>query len=1192
MTSATNKQQTNHYHRMNAAHTPVGPFSFLTGEDFSTVQEVRVHSCPHNLLDLPRRLCVGSRRLDRCVGGAAVYRRANLLQPNRPLPATARGERRNRNYHHRHIYGFQVRLQCSALHPPLFLVLLAYRLVCTSHLLLFIIINLTLTLLFFFSLSCAFQLDTTHESYRNDYNNRCGSLLLFLNPTHTHTQMHMPSNQTVEVIASKIGFETVIPVMYVASKEVKKQSKYKPYDIIDGKNPLDAEDPNHPRQPSDVRAPGAVTSSPLVGCPRPCRPGWAATRLAQGTPYSMLHLEDLEVRPQYVPDDEDYEWCSQHRIDPADLAGLFTKLEWRYVAHVLAASGVTLRGDMAAIDGQAPETPPDGTHDTPLRKSRGRPKGSGRAKRTTLRRSSLHQDFRSTTTTTTTNVARSGCSSTAGQLCAVCCTPVEPLPERPLQTTSRGGNDVHLPFRDAPHSSSSRCSSSSLTPLTAGGFPCRSCGLWAHTHCWCLPYVTRHVSSWTCDACFLMDLHQRKSTLRCVLCARSGGVMIPFVSSPASDTTGAGGASIAGGSLGSTLQSYVSAAIVHHQDRLPPGTDGLCHVICALGFPEVAIHSPPTPLEPEGLMDRRSRPFGYPLPIPDGAARRFTRCQQRTQLCVFCQRESGVCVPCGYPKCLENMHPSCACEARSLECFATIADRAAAGAGAVAVKPETAGGAEEKKIRMDKKGNEGCAMTPPTPTPTATHWSSCVTYCPHHNNVSTRGRVDGRLLSEDAERGATAADAAELLREARAERAAMRAQDVWRRVDGRSPSPHSSSGTSSAPATTSGSSTLAPQKRPRGRPPSAASVQREACRPISAAITLYWLQKRRDRRTESLQKVSDINAGRCPPVTAALHPEIIKISSAAVRLSQFQSLISAWQLWLVKAAEHQLPIPDVEYDDPTLMRRAAAAGPDGAEVAAVEKLRGLQDMAARLETLTAAMRSHAMVRHQWALTEAALLEKRCRWSEDVDGAPNYCGAFCLLFPFICYALYGGVRRTEQDEKEDTRRQKRVDPTRLALEKSVQCNNNNNNNNNNNKKRTLINKKKEREGCIDKTNNSRHWQHTYVKRGGPRYPELEGLWIFRCETAIDIFLLFSSTSIFFHLPFKGSLGSSKSVPLDWTPPPPLPPTHPHTKQTERYSNYPVHIIEIQIDLQIACFLSLLPIACDSLVRYAPVHPVPY
>lgn len=819
----------------------------------------------------------------------------------------------------------------------------------------------------------------------------------------------MPSAHCVDAINSKLSVDVVLPVTFVPTEAREANpSRYKRYEIINGKNPMDEVDLNHPPPSSSssefvtIKVESENDNKNKHVCTRddkrrPCRPNWAANTLSSSSPYRRALLSDLECRTRYVLDDADYEWCEYNNIDSKDLAKLFTILEWRYVSHAINAA--------ASYSGEA------GGNGTSL--------GGGLG-------SSSRRHRGGAVTAPSTGTNNDGNGSSTGRICAVCCKPGQKLPpsfyyKKKEYTNSASSCESSLRGkRDADGSVSiTEEDGEGKLNISSYGFSCDVCNVWAHTHCWGLTKVPAlSPSGWKCDACFLLTMHKRRSTLRCVKCNRSGGVMIPYVSTGIVSLTSFGAPSnnssnavtnfpIAGEShgrgktgraspLASATTITAAAAIAQNQQHLPPGTDAMCHVVCALAFPDTEVYAPRTVIQQNGLVERTCRPYAYAVPLtgtPSGgpsapvlgsggvstnAPRRYNT-KQRAQLCIFCQHEVG-CVRCSYPRCFEMMHASCAADEQSLECFSASlqrqkmilsTDQDTSNEGSSLLKQEEELGKSENLPRPNYTISSRACV----------YWHSCHTYCRQHFNFASRGMAGWRQLAEEAEEAAVKADLAELLRRAREDEEACEEQQ------------NNGDARGSITVYEEMTTTPIPRKRPRGRPPAAIVEQRKAYRQVVDHVTAYWQQKRRTRRSESGEQVAAINYRQQPVVSAALRPEIIKISPDTVRLSHFLSLVPEWQLWLVSAVEHELPIPDEEYTDVQTYRKEAAAstgvscrraggkGPGDTEDGSAEsaQLQMMQRMTGKLNEITTAIQQQVKLRQLQVEVDVAILENRCQW---------------------------------------------------------------------------------------------------------------------------------------------------------------------------------------------------------------------
>ncbi|RNF19968.1 uncharacterized protein Tco025E_03959 [Trypanosoma conorhini] len=170
------------------------------------------------------------------------------------------------------------------------------------------------------------------------------------------------------------------------------------------------------------------------------------------------------------------------------------------------------------------------------------------------------------------------------------------------------------------------CSRSELLEESGRFLRCGRCGCKAHVKCWILETLPPNADNWFCPCCVLA--RREKGGARCYSCGRKGGVMLPFV-------------------LGHGWKREGAVA-----------TSLFCHIVCALTFGELAI-------------DVKQR-----VVHPAKRARK----SDRLAYCVFCHGDStGARERCHHPRCFESMHPSCAQQAGTLECYRAPHDAAASG---------------------------------------------------------------------------------------------------------------------------------------------------------------------------------------------------------------------------------------------------------------------------------------------------------------------------------------------------------------------------------------------------------------------------------------------------------------------------------------------------------------------------------
>ncbi|SYZ70311.1 hypothetical_protein [Leishmania braziliensis MHOM/BR/75/M2904] len=191
------------------------------------------------------------------------------------------------------------------------------------------------------------------------------------------TKAAAPKKNTVDYIPSKLGYDTAIPVTILEDRSDFIE-KCKPYDIIDGPNPLDDSEvtvATLPRTPTALvsAASEVILSERLIErssrrrshsglkaekphatkqeredeegqdraafiFTRPSRDRWAEERLADHRPYQLVRSSDIETYVQYVLDDVDYDWCERQKVSPESLQRGVTYLEWAYTSSLLKAA--------------------------------------------------------------------------------------------------------------------------------------------------------------------------------------------------------------------------------------------------------------------------------------------------------------------------------------------------------------------------------------------------------------------------------------------------------------------------------------------------------------------------------------------------------------------------------------------------------------------------------------------------------------------------------------------------------------------------------------------------------------------------------------------------------------------------------------------------------------------------------------
>ncbi|KAG5489626.1 hypothetical protein GH5_00504 [Leishmania sp. Ghana 2012 LV757] len=753
------------------------------------------------------------------------------------------------------------------------------------------------------------------------------------------TKAVAPKKSTVDYIPSKLSYDTVIPVSILVDRSDFVE-KCKPYDIIDGPNPLDepaTADATQGRgqtpfvvptpqlikpERSSGRSTRKITHAAvnaekshaarrerdseerqeqaIAVFTRPSQSGWAKERLMERRPYQLVRSHDMETRVGYVLDDVDYDWCERQNVAPENLQRGVTYLEWAYASSLLKAVAPHVAGpkDSEAAASDSVFTRPSEGLDLPrtLSSSAEGAAAVGSGKRPAPRRQN--------------GKAEAPGGGVAVRLCALCSKPVHLLTSQPRFSAEEfSADDAPSKFVRQVGSTRSAGASLSLSPApddatSNGDHPRR---ISARDSSSPAPSANRSLSNVSARAPFpSVDLRHRG--LRCSGCGVVAHLRCWFFSEPpklpeawtcdgctihAQHRKRSAGVCCMCGRAGGVLLPYVSFAARDDSDPAEAPSvrmsasqglstsmaalpDMVCHAVCALSMPELSVHHQDTVLRRNGLVDMEMRPYVYAL-------RRVGK-HKYAMHCEFCQRGSGRCVQCSHPHCFEAMHASCAAEAHTADCQAesTFFPMASSVRGTSASAPGGRG-----LVSSDNTRPVGSGRSPSSSLVGIARWTSCSPYCKKHYGYSVRNSVGSAELGHKAEAQALALDLTGLL------------------------------------TGSDGITSPMVRKRGRGRPPAAVVKQREVEREVISKIRVHWLERREQRRQSSAQLASEINARLRPVVEASLRPEIIKISAEKVRLSHFLSLVPEWQGQLVAIVEGELPVPDEEYDDVQASRKVA-----------------------------------------------------------------------------------------------------------------------------------------------------------------------------------------------------------------------------------------------------------------------------
>ncbi|XQJ31934.1 PHD-zinc-finger like domain/PHD-like zinc-binding domain containing protein, putative [Leishmania guyanensis] len=746
------------------------------------------------------------------------------------------------------------------------------------------------------------------------------------------TKAAAPKKNTVDYIPSKLGYDTAIPVTILEDRSDFIE-KCKPYDIIDGPNPLDDSEvtvATRPRTPTALVPPASevILSERLIErssrrrshsglkaekppatkqeredeeeqdraafiFTRPSRDRWAEERLADHRPYQLVRSSDIETYVQYVLDDVDYDWCEREKVSPESLQRGVTYLEWAYTSSLLKAARPHVT---------SPKDSGTAASDSVVTRH-----GEAAHLSSTLSSSHASATVTSNGRCTYSRRQKGKDKTSAGDvplfLCALCSMPVPVLMSQPWTSAegcaTGGPNSLHERQGETTHSTGAFSSppiargdiriggrytgsvSALQPPLPAlhsnrglsdvgAGAPDPSQDVQYKGLRCCDCGVVAHLRCW-----FFSEPPKRPEAWICDGCTayarhhRRSACVCCMCSRP-----------------GGVLLPYVSSAAKDNSDGVEPKSphvssphalsssaaalsDMVCHAVCALSIPELSVHFHDTVLRRNGLVDMQMRPYVYAL-------RRVGK-PRYAMNCVFCHHGSGRCVQCSHPHCFEAMHASCAAEAHTIDWriespfVPTIASFSSASAG------PPAGNSTSNGITPP--------VSPGSSLMSTASWTSCSPYCRKHYGYAIGNSVSSAALGRKAEAEALALDLTGLL--------------------------------------TGGDGLTSPvvRKRGRGRPPAAVVKQREAERDLISRIRAYWLERREQRRQSSAQLASEINARLRPIVEASLRPEIVKVSAEKVRLSHFLSLVPEWQWQLVAIVEGELPLPDEEYDDVQKFRK-------------------------------------------------------------------------------------------------------------------------------------------------------------------------------------------------------------------------------------------------------------------------------
>ncbi|KPA81516.1 hypothetical protein ABB37_03867 [Leptomonas pyrrhocoris] len=829
-----------------------------------------------------------------------------------------------------------------------------------------------------------------------------------------------PPRNTVDYIPSKLSYDTAIPISIFEDRR-EFVERCKPYDIIDGPNPLDDvhEETQHhsadvvsctsvdtiKSKKSSTRSSRKRSRSPLKGgvkaysvkeesdrdsstaaaaptfpvFTRPSRSGWAAEQLRDGRPYQLLRSRDMETHVRYVLDDYDYDWCAAQKLLPEVVQRGITYLEWAYASSLLTAatphlddpaveamSPLTSSGSIAGAsaeqhNGSVPAFRNAGTSGG----ARGEANGAGVFSPTTNAIARLNQAKRSSE-----RAKQAAAANASAFACALCSKSVYLLSQQPSSDgasgnggrgAGRGRGGRGRGAAVAREVSGSKASSHSSAAGSSGA-------------------ASKHSTAGSPAGSFPSHDVQHQG-LRCCECGVVAHLRCWFLTEPprlpeawtcdactnyAQHRKRSAGVCCVCGRVGGVLLPYVSAAAAVKDEGESSGNNNSNNHMS--GEPSSQMQSPmhgglsATPVAQSDMVCHAVCALTMPelsIQHKSTVLRRNGLVNMEERPYVYALRRVGKQKYAMHCIFCEHGGTGRCVQCHHPHCFEAM--HASCAAEAHTVDCHTDVSLSPSTMYPTGSGVHGATVEAISGPCSPGGFSL-------HNNGGTGGAAGLTACWTSCSTYcrkhygysvSNSAGSAALGDKAEAEALALDLTGLLTGGDG-----------VTSPVV---------QKRGRGRPPVMLVQQRVAERDLIERLHAYWLERREQRRRSSGQLVSEINARLRHVVEAALRPEIVKVSADKVRLSHFLSLVPEWQWQLVAIVEGELPLPDEEYDDVQKYRKVAHTRRSGNTRSLYDRMSVAATQLNLMCRITTAMTHECQLRRTSAELELDSLRKLCMW---------------------------------------------------------------------------------------------------------------------------------------------------------------------------------------------------------------------
>jgi hypothetical protein len=834
-----------------------------------------------------------------------------------------------------------------------------------------------------------------------------------------------PKKNTVDYIPSKLSYDTAIPVSIFDDRR-EFIERCKPYDIIDGLNPLDDIQEDTELRRTEVVATHITPSiadaavknektalrscckrsrSPLKGVSkapsvkedsnndsnaaaaaagitptftRPSRSGWAAEQLREGRPYQLLRSHDMERRVRYVLDDCDYEWCAAQNLPPEVVQRGITYLEWAYVASLLTAATPHVEEGATTVEAvspsaSSPESAFSGGHHTKnYLSSNG---GGADAEGGAVNSPTSNTIARLSRTRRQSEREKQAAANMPGVTCALCSKNVHVLSQQAeayemcgdgAGVIARRGRGGSVGYTRGGRGSAGRSRGASASP---SALPSTSATIRSQ-------HAGQKCGTWVNSAGSFPSHDLQHQGLRCRECGVVAHLRCWFLTEPPR-----------------LLEAWTCDGCTNYAQHRKRSA-GVCCMCGRMGGVLLPYVSSAAAMRDDteggGLNGHETQ---SPLPSHSHSCFSTTAVAESDMVC---HAVCALTVPeltIQHKRTLLRRNGLVDMEERPFVYALRRVGKQKYAMHCVFCEHGGTGRCVQcHHPHCFEAMHASCAAEAHTvdchtdvPSASPTHFvSGSDGHVAGAGDVSSRSFSPGGFFSSGGTTGSNGVCSTVFWAGCSTYCKKHYGYSVSNSVGSAALGDKAEAEALALDLTgllSGGDGITSPvvKKRGRGRPPVALVQQREAERELIRKLHAYWLERREQRRLSSAQLVSEINARLRPVVEAALRPEIVKVSADKVRLSHFLSLVPEWQWQLVAVVEGELPLPDEEYDDVQKYRKVAHTRRSGNTRSLYDRMSVAATQLDLMCRVTAAMKQECRLRRTSAELEVESLRTLCGW---------------------------------------------------------------------------------------------------------------------------------------------------------------------------------------------------------------------